>query len=177
MECLVDGCARKRVAKGLCGLHYMRQKRTGDVGTVKRRVDLTDSERFWQYVVKTATCWLWTGGQSHGYGNFHLDGRQVGAHRFAYAEVHGPIGAALVLDHVCRNKLCVRPSHLQAVSQRINVLRGDVARALRENRCVNDHEFTPDNTYVNPKGARVCLICRRASEARYRERRRAARQD
>ena len=145
----------------------MRWRRNGDPLAVKRRVGRTESERFWEYVDKTGACWLWTGASSHGYGNFFIakgEGKykQVQAHRWSYAELVGPIPEGLVIDHLCRVKKCVNPRHLQPVSQQVNVLRGDVARALRENRCINGHEYTPENTRINTAGARQCRTCDRA---------------
>jgi hypothetical protein len=161
-------------------MHYRRWYRTGDPNSVKRRVGRTETERFWEYVEKTSSCWLWTGAKSHGYGNFYVsngDGtsRQVQAHRWAYEHSIGPVPRGLVLDHLCRVRHCVRPQHLQPVRQQVNILRGDLARALRENACVNGHDYTPENTYINTAGARVCRMCQRVSGAAFRARRRAAR--
>lgn len=174
--CLVDGCESAARARGWCQTHYMRWRRTGDASTVRRRQGLTDSERFWQYVDTSRGCWLWQGGQSHGYGNFMLrrpDGtyRQVQAHRFAYEDRVGAIPPGLVLDHLCRHKDCVRPQHLQPVRQQVNVLRGDVPQALRTNRCKRGHEFTVENTHVTKVGSRVCRTCARANAAAWRAKR------
>jgi hypothetical protein len=171
--CCVQDCDRDAFAKAMCGMHYMRLKRTGSPFTVRRVVGLSAEERFWQYVNKTDDCWLWTGATSHGYGNFYLprEGRtttQIQAHVFAYQTLRGPVPEGLVIDHLCRTKRCVRPDHLDPVTQQLNVIRGDVARVLRENTCRHGHEYTPENTHINRKGAKVCRICMRASQARYR---------
>jgi len=81
-------------------------------------------------------CWEWTAGENGvGYGRFHVDGRLVYPHRFAYELYVGPIPEGLDLDHVCRNRRCVRPSHLEPVTRRENLLRGDtIAAAHHENR-------------------------------------------
>jgi hypothetical protein len=168
--CCVQDCDRDAFAKAMCGMHYMR---TGSPFTVRRVVGLSAEERFWQYVNKTDDCWLWTGATSHGYGNFYLprEGRtttQIQAHVFAYQTLRGPVPEGLVIDHLCRTKRCVRPDHLDPVTQQLNVIRGDVARVLRENTCRHGHEYTPENTHINRKGAKVCRICMRASQARYR---------
>lgn len=160
-------------------MHYMRWRRTGSPLEVRRTLGLTTEERFWQYVNKDAPqgCWEWTGGLSHGYGNFmarHEDGTyaQVQAHRFAYRLLVGPVPDGLVMDHLCRNKLCVRPLHLDPVTQRVNVQRGDAAVAHAA--CGRGHPFDAENTYIAPNGIRACKTCRRAALARYREKKRKA---
>lgn len=141
-------------------------------------VGLSVEDRFWQYVDKSGPggCWQWTGGHSHGYGTFMVrsdDGseRQVGAHRFAYQLVVGLVPDGLVLDHLCRNKSCVRPLHLEAVTQQVNVIRGD--SAVWSDQCRRGHPFDVENTYIDPRGYRVCKTCRRATLARHRAKRNA----
>ena len=136
-------------------------------------------ERFWTKVHKTDTCWLWTGGISHGYGSFDLPGvgrwRAVRAHRFAYEALVGPIPEGMVIDHLCRVKACVNPDHLEPVTQRTNLLRGQSFAAVNaaKTHCVHGHEFTPANTIVSP-GRRRCRSCTQASDARRRGGRSAA---
>jgi hypothetical protein len=88
-------------------------------------------EIFWSKVSipadVTSGCWLWTGLKSaSGYGHFHKRGQAVSvrAHRLAYALVCGPAPAHLDLDHLCRNRACVNPSHLEPVPHVVNVRRG-----------------------------------------------------
>lgn len=176
VTCSIDACSAPVRARGLCGKHYQRLMRWGDTDTVRSKwPERTTSERFWSHVSKTDTCWLWTASIRNGYGVFWPADRMVMAHRFAYEEAKGAIPDGLDLDHLCRVRNCVRPSHLEPVTRHENVMRGDVPRALRENKCRFGHPFTDENTYVNPKGARICKTCRRAGEARYRERRRGQR--
>lgn len=71
-------------------------------------------------------CWLWIGAlNSKGYGSVWSGSRNVGAHCVAYQLRHGSIGAGLQIDHLCRNRACVNPDHMEAVTQRINILRGN----------------------------------------------------
>ena len=83
------------------------------------------SERFWEKVDKTATCWLWRASiRNHGYGRIKVNGRAEQAHRVAYELLVGPIPEGLTLDHLCRVRLCVNPAHLEPVTQKVNIRRG-----------------------------------------------------
>jgi hypothetical protein len=119
------------------------------------------AQRFWSRVDKSGDCWLWTsrvGGR--GYGDFDVNGDGVAAHRVAYELVKGPIPEGLVIDHLCRNKLCVNPDHLEAVTHRGNVLRGEgiTARQARQTHCKRGHPLSGDNIYVY-SGMRKCKTC------------------
>lgn len=79
--------------------------------------------------VVTDGCWLWTASKNNrGYGTFRLAGRTVQAHRLVYELLVGPIVDGLTIDHLCRNRACVRPSHLEAVSHQENCARGGRGR-------------------------------------------------
>jgi HNH endonuclease len=79
-------------------------------------------ERFWEKVEQGEGCWLWTGAIDRGYGQFVWNGRKR-AHRVAYELIIGPIPEGLELDHLCRNKSCVRPEHLEPVTKAENIRR------------------------------------------------------
>ena len=119
-------------------------------------------------------CWLWTGKLEHGYGRLHLRSGRPGAHRFAYELLVGPIPENLQIDHLCRNRACVNPAHLEPVTSRTNTLRGTgpTAQFARLDRCRLGHPFDLFNTYVKPDGARICRICRREWKRRQREQQR-----
>ena len=91
----------------------------------------------------------------------------VSAHRVVYEHFHGPIPVGLQLDHLCRVHNCVNPDHLEPVTSKENLHRGDThaARNAAKTHCPKQHEYTPANTYVY-QGKRLCRECRRA---RYRE--------
>ena len=120
-------------------------------------------DHFWQYVAKSnpTECWQWKGGTTgRGYGSFWDGARYTGAHRIAYSFAKGPIPEGLQIDHLCRNKLCVNPAHLEAVTQKVNVLRGIgiTAQNAKKTHCVNGHEFTKKNT-MQWSGGRACKAC------------------
>lgn len=128
-------------------------------------------ERFWEKVDKTQECWLWLGQQGWGgYGQFRVEGHRMAAHRFAYIERYGSIPEALDLDHLCRNRVCVKPDHLEAVTRKTNVLRGVgvTAAHAKKTHCLNGHPFNLLNTWVDSQGGRKCRVCKRARDSRYR---------
>ncbi len=126
--------------------------------------------RFWSKVEKTDTCWLWNASiKSNGYGQFSGQGHPLYAHRVAYELAHGPIGPHLTVDHLCRVRRCVNPSHLEVVTMAENIRRGMSASAqnLRKTHCNRGHPFNGGNLRIDRRG-RVCLACvRRRSRARY----------
>lgn len=127
------------------------------------------SERFWSKVDTGGRCWIWLASVSpSGYGKFRLSDprRLVAAHRFAYELEVGPIPEGLDLDHLCRNRGCVNPAHLEPVTRSENVRRGTKGRLVTH--CPQGHEYDEANTYVSPQGLRHCRRCRRERElARY----------
>ncbi|WP_369377644.1 HNH endonuclease signature motif containing protein [Streptomyces sp. cg36] len=108
-------------------------------------------------------CWEWTGHiKPNGYGQVRIGDHKHHVHRLAYEVMVGPIPPGLVIDHLCRNRRCLRPDHLEPVPQRTNILRGEgpTARNARRTHCVRGHRFDTANTYVRPSGARNCRACR-----------------
>lgn len=105
-----------------------------------------ERQRFWSKVDdhNEEVCWPWQGGSVRdGYGQFHLHARRkVQAHRYAYEQLIGPIPEGLTLDHLCRNRLCVNPKHLEPVTHAVNILRGQgtSARNAQKTHCVHGHE-------------------------------------
>jgi hypothetical protein len=145
--------------------------------SVSRRRKRTPSERFWAKVNRTGPteCWEWNGAMSNGYGVFnHVRGKGMRSHRYAYLQLVGPIPDGLVLDHLCRNRRCCNPAHLEPVSNRENILRGDSFGAVnaRKTHCPQGHTYDEANTYVDARGCRHCRICRAAHMARHKTRHR-----
>lgn len=88
------------------------------------RLTAQDVHRFWAKIEITPKCWNWTGSKSaNGYGLFSLNGGNVRAHRCSHVMFIGPIPKGLVIDHLCGNKMCVRPAHLEAVTNGENIRR------------------------------------------------------
>lgn len=132
----------------------------------------TRTERFMSHVAVTDDCWLWTAYvQPNGYGQSFSDNRVLQAHRLAYELFVGPLGD-LHVDHLCNNRRCVRPDHLDAVTQAENNRRSRERRGLID-RCAAGHDLTPENTYISPSGDRRCRVCYRTWKRRAAQRRAA----
>lgn len=175
VTCSVGECERKVLAGGLCGMHYQRLANYGSTDDPRP----TTEQRFWGKVDKDGPipsarpelgpCWVWTGATSDGYGRVGIRRgtdrpSTEGAHRISYRMNVGPIPEGLTLDHLCRNPPCVNPAHLEAVTMRENVLRGETITAYAASRthCPQGHEYNEANTY-RYKGTnhRLCRVCNR----------------
>lgn len=178
--CVVDGCESRVHAGRMCKPHYRRFKKYGDPlasAPPPRRVDAYG--RWLANVDKTDTCWLWTGGLwASGYGRFWFDGRTVLAHRWSYEHHVGPIQKGRQLDHLCRVRECVRPDHLEPVSARENLMRGETRAAANavKTHCPQGHPYDEENTYRDKRGRRSCNICRREASKRQQAQKRLERQ-
>jgi HNH endonuclease len=125
--------------------------------------------RFWKKVAKGDGCWEWKGAlNSGGYGQIKVHRRTMSAHLVSYLLANGDQAEGTELDHLCRNRLCVRPDHLEPVTQKVNLLRGNAPAAVnaRKNACLRGHPLSGTNLGIRPCGRRVCLQCNFEKNAR-----------
>lgn len=127
---------------------------------------------------KSERCWNWVGYiTTGGYGAIKHRGKLFSAHRLSYELCSGPIPEKLEIDHLCKNKRCVKPAHLEAVTQYVNNMRSNsrAARNARRTHCVNGHLLEGDNLYIAHRASgrmeRHCIPCQRAANRRARARR------
>ena len=124
------------------------------------------SWRFWDKVaVMPDGCWDWTAYRNRdGYGQFAGEGNSL-AHRVSYAGLVAPIPNGLQIDHLCRNRSCVNPSHLEVVTLQENTRRG--LKEELKTHCPQGHPYEGDNLYLHSKtGWRQCHTCRREVKAK-----------
>jgi len=130
-------------------------------------------ERFMDKVeMQPNGCWLWRGaiGRSGGYGMFWLNGRMGTAYRAARELFRGPVPPGLDLDHLCRVRACVHPDHIEPVTHRENLMRGEgaCARHARQTTCIRGHELQQRGN-----GQRMCRTCANEASRRHLERKAA----
>jgi HNH endonuclease len=170
-KCLIDDCHKDAIARNLCSKHYTRWSKFGDPLIVKLDREQTIEERFWskvnkngpipEYAPHLGPCWIWTAGLADGYGAFSIGNKQHKAHILSYTWAKGEIPEGWERDHLCRVPACVNPDHLEAVAPRINKIRGFGFGGInaRKTHCPQDHPYDEENTYINPKGQRICRKC------------------
>ncbi len=136
--------------------------------------------RFWAKVAGRSDpvdCWEWLASRGEsGYGRLRFNGKEVKAHRYAYELLVGPIPEGLDLDHLCRNRGCVNPRHLEPVTRSVNLRRSPL---IHPGHCPQGHLYDDENSYFErtKKGyvTRKCRECRKILSRRWYERKRAAR--
>lgn len=126
-----------------------------------------------RYTVRDNGCWEWTGSDNgNGYGRMIMGSRKLGtrremyAHAIAYELLVGRVPDGMVIDHLCRNRLCVNPAHLEVVTNEENIRRGEWAplTLAQRDKCSHGHPFSAENTAYSSDGARVCRTCYRHSQ-------------
>lgn len=127
-----------------------------------------------------AGCWVWTGKIGRdGYGHVSVKDRDRIVHRYVYEGINGRLESDLTLDHLCRNRACCNPDHLEPVTMRTNVLRGEGPSAAnaRKTHCKRGHVLWGENLKFNPDGARQCRTCLRLRDAAFKARRKQRKQE
>lgn len=135
--------------------------------TVANFLDPRLPDHFWSSAMPCpiSGCWLWLGTiTGAGYGHRRIGGQDKLMHRLAYEALIGPIPSGLQIDHKCRVRCCVNPTHMEPVTNRVNILRGVgiTAEAARKDRCSNGHPFDEENTRLVKRGEfqwRRCRAC------------------
>jgi len=126
------------------------------------------------YIVDEDGCWIWQKGKDKdGYGLLKVQRprrRTARAHVVSYELAKGPIPVGLIPDHLCKKPSCINSDHLEPVTPGVNVLRGNgaCAKNARKTHCPEGHPYSGENLYVNPKGQRICRICVKEAQKRYR---------
>ena len=127
---------------------------------------------FFKRVKKTDSCWEWIGCKNDGgYGTFHKRNapfKTQKAHRISYQLLVGPIPYGLSMDHLCRNRWCVNPNHLEPVTHKINVARG--LGNGSKTHCPRGHAYDEKNTRKRIKRGYWYRSCKKCEHILYRER-------
>jgi hypothetical protein len=146
------------------------------MGTTADRLTLLNAGQityFWSLVKRTSNCWLWSGTIFHGYGRigFRIGGKDYGlrAHRVAYYLCHGNISDDLTIDHLCHNKPCVNPRHLEQINLLENVRRRPI-----KTHCKRGHAFDLGNTRILKNSNRECRTCMQDHQRHHRNKDRKA---
>lgn len=125
-------------------------------------------------VVVPSSCWIWIANTTHdGYGMVAIGKSKAYTHVFEFEKHRGPKPKGLELDHLCRNRACCNPEHLEPITHRENILRGNTLPAMlaKKTHCLRGHPFSGSNLRVNKTGSRTCIACCRIRDkARVRTR-------
>lgn len=163
--CAVNGCNNCQYTRRLCRKHYARLMRYGNTNLQR----LPALERFLLNVDKNGPvwegthCWIWKGTTTPaGYGRIKIDGKGILTHRFTFEHYRGQIDSDKETDHLCRNRVCCNPWHLEPVTHSVNVKRGDIEAMSYQKlktHCPKGHPYSLENTWVNRLGHRFCRKC------------------
>lgn len=176
-QCSIEGCSKSVLARGWCRTHYTRWYETGSTELGVRpphRVNYErtpPADRILAKIVRSVRgCWEYQGALNDGYvvAADAATGRTVMGHRAVWEKLRGPIPDGFQIDHLCRNKRCVNPDHLEPVTPAENTRRGlapvtGALSQLRKTHCPQGHPYDEQNTH-RYKGSRVCRACKREKQ-------------
>jgi hypothetical protein len=164
-DCEDCGTYDEMLARGLCSVCYVKHRYRGTLENFARR-KLPVQERVAQFIAQYGRDQCWPSPRKP-------DKDGYGGHQLFYRTVVGPVPEGLELDHLCRNRICVNPRHLEPVTHEVNELRGNTWRAQSRTRthCPQEHEYTPENTLTTKTG-RACKRCADTRSAAYKRARR-----
>ncbi len=154
-------------------------KLSWEQGKFASRYKMPAKQRFETHIKKlNCGCWEWTGkiAKDTGYGHHvtccNAKHKHHLAHRYSYELYVGKIPEGLCIDHLCRNRKCVNPQHLEPVTMRENILRGNSIAAInsKKTHCHKNHKLSGRNLYITPDGRRQCKKCSAIREYNRRHR-------
>ena len=129
-------------------------------------------ERFFKLIKidQISGCWNWCGYlNSNGYGKLGIKMKTHYSHRISYFIFKGEIPEGLVVDHKCRNRSCVNPDHLRAVTRRTNTIENSSSMAAihsRKKECLRGHPLSGTNLRIRKNGSRICIACHQMRNAK-----------
>ncbi len=170
--CVAPGCDAVPKNRSMCWAHYKRLRKYGsyDLPTVMDRVMESVA------IDPDTGCWVWTKSlERNGYARMSVGHKVDGVHRITYKERHGydAIPDGYEIDHLCRNRACCNPDHLEAVEHRENIMRSPIAVArinADKTECWRGHPLSGPNLHTNARGHRSCRACSRIKTAQHRAR-------
>jgi hypothetical protein len=114
-------------------------------------------------------CWVWINPGNRGYGSVRINGKHAPSHKALFEHANGPIHAGFELDHLCKNKACCNPDHLEIVTHKENNKRDPGAWKNKEKtHCLRGHPLSGDNLYVTNEGYRQCKECAALRHLKFR---------
>ena len=160
-------------------MHHQRLARLGDPLAKVRKIyyGLSAWEAFWNRVIITNDpCWGWDGAHSSaGYARFFYGEVGYQAGRWLWEQLYGYVPKTYDMDHLCRNRACINPDHLEPVPHQENLARGIVgSRNKIKTHCKRGHPFDKVNTYIDREGYRQCVTCLKMHRKNYQLRKLAA---
>lgn len=116
--CSIDDCSTMHYSLGLCQKHYRRQQVHGSTADPRP----SEEERFWGKVARGSDCWEWVGAvDGRGYGSFRSGGKNVKPHRYSLKLAGVDVSGTAEVDHICHNRVCIRPDHLRVTTRKQNI--------------------------------------------------------